>query len=70
MQVERAKGKGGNVQMVEELRHLRITNLKINIDETIMKVEWKYDIYLQDMLYMLELWETSYSGLRASLPPV
>lgn len=42
MQVERAEGKGENVQETEESVTLRgLPSLKINVDETIMKVEVK-----------------------------
>ena len=42
MQVERAEGKGENVQETEESVTLRgLPSLKINIDDTIMKVKVK-----------------------------
>lgn len=42
MQVERAEGKGENVQETEESVTLRgLPSLKVNVDETIMEVEVK-----------------------------
>lgn len=42
MQVERAEGKGANVQETEESVTFRgLPSRKINVDETIMKVEVK-----------------------------